>query len=57
MASEVHELKSRQNFDWIKSKSSGNVYLCPAGSIKNKDKASEAELRRHCVDDSHNPHN
>jgi len=54
---EVSELQTRQGFEWIKSKSSGISYLCPLGSIQNKDKASEAELKKACVDESNSPQN
>ena len=55
MAADLHELKSRQSFDWIKSRKTGDSYLCPAGSIKNRKKASEKDLQRNCVNDSYNP--
>jgi hypothetical protein len=54
---ETNELKTRQGFEWIKSKSSGTSYLCPLGSIKDKDKASEADLKKVCVDESNSPQN
>lgn len=46
----------RKGFEWIKGKS-GTSYLCPVGKIKNKERASEDELRALCVDESQNPHN
>jgi len=54
---EVQELTTRQGYEWIKSKSSGISYLCPLGSIQNADKASEAELKKACVDESNSPQN
>lgn len=42
---------------WIKSKSSGNVYVCPIGALPNPESASEEELRKHCLDDSRRPDN
>ena len=50
---EEHELKGRQGFEWIKAKS-GNTYLCPVGSIVDKTKAIEEDLRKVCVDESIN---
>ena len=49
--------KSKQGFEWIKSKESGTSYLCPVGSIKDKEKATEQELKNACVDESTNPQN
>lgn len=54
---EVHELKGRQGYSWIRSKGSGKSYLCPTGSIKDRDKATEAELKAACVDESDSPQN
>lgn len=54
---DVHELTTRKGYEWIKSKSSGISYLCPLGSIKDKDKATEAELKNACVDESKSPQN
>lgn len=53
---EEQELKSRQGYEWIKA-ASGNAYLCPIGSIADKKKATEADLKKVCVDESANPHN
>jgi len=53
----VSKLKTRQGYEWIKSKASGVSYLCPAGSIRDKSKASEAQLKKACVDESKNPQN
>jgi len=54
---EVTQMEKRSGYEWIKSKTSGVSYLCPMGSISNKDKASESELRKHCIDESQNPQN
>lgn len=51
--SEEHELKGRQGYEWFKAPS-GNTYLCPLGSIVDKAKVSEAELKKLCVDESKN---
>ena len=48
---------TRENFEWIKSNTTGNSYLCPVGSIQNRHTATEEELRKVCVDESENPHN
>lgn len=53
---EEHEMKSRQGYEWIKA-ASGNSYLCPIGSIADKKKATEADLKKICVDESGSPHN
>ena len=47
--------KARLGVKWIKS-SSGNSYLCPAGTEISKN-ASDEELRRLCVEESNNPEN
>ncbi len=39
---------------WIRSKQTGNTYVCPINVPRD---ASEEELRRLCVDESHNPQN
>lgn len=49
--------KSKKGFEWIKSKESGTSYLCPVGSIKDKNTASEEDLKKVCVDESNNPQN
>ena len=39
---------------WIRSQQTGNTYVCPINVAPD---ASEEELRRRCVDESHNPQN
>jgi hypothetical protein len=51
------EEKSKKGFEWIKSEKSGVSYLCPVGSIKDKDNATEEDLKNACVDESMNPQN
>ncbi len=41
---------------WVRSKS-GSTYMCPAGALAKPEEASEAELRRYCIDESQNPQN
>jgi len=48
--------KYRKGFEWIRAES-GTSYLCPVGAITDKNKATEAQLRELCVDESQNPHN
>lgn len=55
--SEIIERKQPQGFQWIRSKQSGRTFLCPVGSISNKEGASEEELIARCVDESENPQN
>ena len=49
--------KTKKGFEWIKSKESGTSYLCPTGSIQDKNTATEEELKNACVDESNNPQN
>jgi hypothetical protein len=42
--------------EWIKS-NSGNTWICPKGSIRNRDGASDSELKSKCVNESENPQN
>lgn len=53
---EEHAMTGRQGYEWIKA-ASGNSYLCPLGSIADKSKASEADLKKVCVDESASPQN
>ena len=39
---------------WIKSRS-GTTYICP--SDLDVESLSETQLKKHCVDESHNPQN
>ena len=57
MDKETQEKKARLGFEWIRSKESGVSYLCPLGSIRDKGKATEAQLKQACVDESNNPQN
>ena len=57
MTDEVHESKSKSGFEWIKSKKTGTSYLCPLGSIKDKENATDEDLKKVCVDESNNPQN
>jgi hypothetical protein len=52
----MRELQTRTSFEWIQA-DSGRTYLCPSGAIRDRDGASERELRSACVDESQNPHN
>ena len=51
------ELPKRQGFEWIQSQNTGNSYLCPVGSIQDKTHATDAQLKKVCVDESRNPQN
>ena len=53
----VEERKKRLGYEWIKSNATGTSYLCPVGSIKDKKKATDKELKSVCVDESANPQN
>jgi hypothetical protein len=53
---EAQELTTRQGYEWIKS-ASGTSYLCPAGSIADKARVTEADLKKVCVDESGSPQN
>ena len=57
MAGEDNKSKTKQGYEWIKSGKTGTSYLCPVGSIKNKAKATDDDLKKVCVDESNNPHN
>jgi hypothetical protein len=47
----------KQGYEWIKSKKSGTSYLCPVGSITDKESATDEDLKKVCVDESTNPQN
>lgn len=53
----LKERKKGLGYEWIKSEASGNSYLCPVGSIKDKKTATDQELKDVCVDESTNPQN
>jgi len=53
----VEERKKKLGYEWIRSESTGISYLCPVGSIKDKKKATDKELKEVCVDESANPQN
>ena len=54
---EVHESKKKTGYEWIKSDKTGVSYLCPTGSIKDKKKATDEDLKKVCIDESMNPQN
>jgi len=53
----IAKRKSGLSYEWIKSEKSGVSYLCPVGSIKDKKKASDEDLKKVCIDESMNPQN
>ncbi len=53
---DVIELKGRQGFEWFEG-ASGTSYLCPRGSIHDKARVTEEQLKRVCVEESSNLHN
>lgn len=57
LSKHVEERKRRLGYEWIQSESTGVSYLCPVGSIKDKRKATDKELKKVCVDESANPQN
>lgn len=57
MDKEYKERKSKLQVEWIKSKVSGISYLCPVGSIQDKENATDELLQAVCIDESKNPHN
>ncbi len=54
---ENQEQGKKQGFEWIKSTTTGTSYLCPVGATKDKDAATEEDLKKVCVDESKNPQN
>ena len=56
MDKQAQKRKANYGVEWVRSKKSGNSYLCPAGIKISKD-ASDEELRRLCVEESNNPEN
>jgi hypothetical protein len=54
---DLEERKKGLGYEWIKSEATGNSYLCPVGSIKDKENATDEELKAVCVDESTNPQN
>lgn len=57
MSEDQEKTSGKKGFEWIKSDKSGVSYLCPVGSIKDKNAASEEDLKKVCVDESMNPQN
>jgi hypothetical protein len=57
MTDEAQEKKTKQGYEWIKSEKTGTSYLCPVGSIQDKKKATDEDLKKVCVDESMNPQN
>lgn len=53
----IADRKKKLGFEWIKSEKTGVSYLCPKGSIKDKKSATDADLKKVCVDESTNPQN
>ena len=53
----VEERKRRFGFEWIKSQETGNSYLCPTGTFRNRQEVSDTALEQHCVNESNNPQN
>ena len=51
------EENKKQNFEWIKSNHTGTSYLCPVGSVPNREAATDEDLKKVCVDESDNPQN
>jgi len=49
------QYKANFALKWIKS-DSGKTYLCPVGAPLSEN-PSEEELKRHCINESHNPQN
>jgi len=54
---DLEKRKQGLGYEWIKSEKTGNSYLCPVGSIKDKKNATDQELKDVCVDESANPQN
>lgn len=57
MFESTYERKQRLGVQWIRSRETGESYLCPAGALKNPKTASEKDLKRFCVVESNNPQN
>jgi hypothetical protein len=53
----IAERKKKLGYEWIKSDKTGVSYLCPVGSIKDKSKATDQDLKKVCIDESMNPQN
>jgi hypothetical protein len=53
----IEERKKKLGYEWIKSEKTGVSYLCPVGSIEDKRKASDEDLKKVCIDESMNPQN
>ena len=53
----IAERKKKLGYEWIKSDKTGVSYLCPVGSIKDKGKATDQDLKKVCIDESMNPQN
>ena len=55
MSTKEFHPKRYHGLKWIKS-ASGTTYICPA-DLEGVDSLPEEQLKSHCVDESHNPHN
>jgi hypothetical protein len=62
MPTKTNAIKRRRSFEWIKARDTAKTYLCPIGVFGpggdvDGEEVDDEELRRHCVDESSNPHN
>ena len=53
----INTFKKRLGPRWIRSKSSGNTYLCPASALEGMSDPTEEQLEAACVNESLNPQN
>jgi hypothetical protein len=56
MYSATNSTKSSLQTVWVRDARTGNTYICPKSSIKDRRNVSSSELRE-CVDESDNPQN
>jgi hypothetical protein len=54
---EAHERKANLGLQWVKADDSDSTYLCPTDKLSSLRETTDDELRKICVDESHNPQN
>ena len=55
--SELNTFKKKLGTRWIRSKTSGNTYLCPASALDGISDPTDEQLESACMNESLNPQN
>jgi hypothetical protein len=53
----INTFKKQLGTRWIRSKTSGNTYLCPASALEGMSDPTDEQLEAACVNESLNPQN